>query len=297
MQNTPQHLKKRGFPAGVFIMLLFLLFLLSVLISAGYFYQNGRSRSDETARDTKKYAVAMTEALGNIAELCYASKDFSRLKNLLREKMSENTALEAFFILIDGKIVAHSNRETEERLQGNVANDEFAYNLDLLLRPIHSGGSEVLFTDYNIINQRMPFDKYRRALLKRFIYPHMGAVGWLATRAVYHRGKAVGTVNLILSKQRIFSNLESLGRESVILLAALAACSLFISMIVSLVVYRRDRTRPERQPGLPETGMKPEPSREKIIEDAEAVTAPIGILKQSAPGAQRGVKDAIPLFK
>lgn len=295
MQNAQEGGKRNTFPGGVFATMLLLLFLLSATTAAGYFYWNGRSRSGEIERDTKKYAAAMTEALGHVAELSYASKNYSRLKTLLREKIGENNALEAFFILLDGRIVAHSSHEAEERLLGNVANDEFAYNLDLLLLPVRSGSSEVLFIDYNIINQRPPFDKYRRELLKRLIYPRIGAVGWLASRAVYHRGKAVGTVNLILSKRRIHSSLESLGRESVALCVALAACSLLISMIISLMVYRRDR----RELGVRPEGLRNahEQGRTRNIEDAAPVMNPSGILEGESQGARRGVKDAIPLFK
>ncbi len=295
MQNAQEGGKKNAFPGGVFVTLLLLLFLLSATTAGGYFYWNGRSRSGEIERDTKKYATAMIEALGHVAELSYASKNYSRLKTLLREKMSENSTLEAFFILIDGRIVAHSSHEAEERLLGNVANDEFAYNLDLLLLPVHRGSSEVLFIDYNIINQRPPFDKYRRELLKRFIYPRIGAVGWLASRAVYHRAKAVGTVNLILHKRRIHSSLESLGRESVALFVALSACSLLISIVVSLMVYRRDRREPCVGQERRRDAHKPE--RIRNIEDVEAVMTTSGILEGASQGVRRDVKDAIPLFK
>jgi uncharacterized membrane protein affecting hemolysin expression len=85
---------------------------------------------------TREYSTAVAEALADVAEMSYRLKDYSKLQDLFREKLNENLIDEAFFVLADGRLIAHSNSETAKNLGGYLAADEFTYNMDLILGPV-----------------------------------------------------------------------------------------------------------------------------------------------------------------
>lgn len=305
---------KRGFPWVIFLFTLFLLLLISVFISTGYFYHTVKIRTGEIESDTKKNALAIVEALGNMAELSYSANDYTKLKKLFKEKIGQNKSIDAFFILTDGKIVVHSNSAIEKELEGNIANDEISYNLELILLPVQKKEKEVLFLDYNIVNQKIPFNKIQRKWIKKYIYPGISSIGWIATKAVYNKNAAIGTVSFIINKEKIYAQFHSLMKEAIIILVALAGLSLFISIIISLVVYMRFRSiwksfnlnEPKaetvistetvkliKEVVLPKTEVAP-PKTKAAEKKAEAFNMD---KKKSLPDLNRPVKDAIPVIR
>lgn len=237
--------KNRGgkslFPVGIF----FMLFLIETIMAAGaagaYFLYAGAGRISEIEADTRSHAVNLAEALGGAAELSYRAKNYSRLKKLFQEKIGERTIDEAFFILRSGKLIAHSDPQAEEKLKGTMAGGGSAYNLDLILQPVTSNSTGVLFTDYNIVSRPVPFERSQQDLIRHYLYRGIDSSGWLASRAVYGRKKPVGTVGFIISKTRIYAFIrDHVDRTLQVFRIALAAAFL-VSLTVSLVVYARYR--------------------------------------------------------
>jgi len=240
-----KEIKKRGFPFGIFLLLLILLLSLSCAITGGYYYYSTRSGIESGVAYTHGHARHLAEALANLAELSHRVKDYTALKSLFREKIKENIMDEAFFVLNDGTLVAHSRSEAEKKLGGNIANDEFSYNTDLILFPLKSGSKEIQLLDYNITGKTVPFNRIEKQYLKKYMYDRIDTSGWLVTRAVYavEKGKDVplGTVNFLVSKEMVFREIIDNYRKALLIIQVLAAVSFALSLLIALVVYARYR--------------------------------------------------------
>lgn len=235
--------KKAAFPAGI----CFLLFLIQITAaSAGisyYFYKKAGKDIAEIEKYTVNYSKTLAEAFADVAELSYKNRNYSSLKSLFREKIQENTIDEAFFILKDGTLIVHSNTTIEKKLRGNIANDEMSYNLELILQPVNRNSRELFFSNYNIIDKKIPFNRSLRELIKKHLYSDINSSGWLFTRGVFHRGKPAGSVNFIVSKERIHSTIFSAADELRKTLLIALALSLGIAFFISLLVMTRFRSR------------------------------------------------------
>ena len=234
---------KTSFPAGIF----FLLFLIQILASAWgisyYFYNKTGKDLAEIEKYTLNYSKTLAEAFADVAELSYKNRNYSSLKSLFREKIEENTIDEAFFILKDGTLIVHSNTTIEKKLKGNIANDEMAYNLDLILQPVNKNSRELFFSNYNIIDKKIPFNRSLRELIKKHLYSDINSSGWIFTRGVFHRGKPAGTVNFIVSKERIYTTIFSAAADMKKVFLIALALSMGISFIVSILIMVRFRKR------------------------------------------------------
>jgi hypothetical protein len=231
----------KRFPVGIFFLLFIVECFISTAACTAYFLYAGRSRIEEMESYTRSYSISIADAFSNVAEIGYRTKKKSYIKSLFREKIGENIIDEAFFVLKNGKIIAHTSREKAKDLRWNIASDEFSYNLDLILKPVTSKSREVMFTDYNVISLPVSFERHERMLLKRFLYPKIDVTGWLVSKAVFVKKKPVGTVGFIIGKGRIYSFLKAHMYDSIRFLIASLAISFFISLVVSLVVLARYR--------------------------------------------------------
>lgn len=235
-QKSQKRLKKVFFPLGVF----FLVYIIQALISIGavgfYFIHNGSERINDIVTYTKNYSLTMGDAFADAAELSYRAGSYTTLKSLYQEKIRKNTIDEAFFALKNGKIMVHSSKETVKELKGNLANDEFSYNLDMIQQPLKEKKGSITFTDYNIIELRTPFKRRKRKLLQKYLYEPIESTGWLVTRAVFSKNKPVGTVSFIISKKRVFNyikgHIETSRRYLTRALAGSGVCAFFISLFV-----------------------------------------------------------------
>jgi hypothetical protein len=243
MKKTAQEkkYKKKKFPLGIFIMLL----LVQSLIAAGgigyYYYKTGQTKIADLEKFTRNFSITLAEAFAEVAELSHRSKNYASLKSLFREKIGENIIDEAFFVLTDGSLIVHSNKTIETELRGNIANDEFAYNLEMILGPIKKNTRDVMFTPYNIMGKNVPFTRQERELIGRYLYRDINVLGWLVTRGVYQGKNPIGTVNFLIYNDRIFhfllAHIDEAKKTLPWGLGGAFALSLFISLIV-LVRYR-----------------------------------------------------------
>lgn len=234
--------KKKIYPIGIFLIQLIILLLLSISVSSFYFYFTMKKNLDDLVKNTQNYSISLAEAFARVAELSYPSRKYHKLRSLFQDKIQENIIDEAFFVLADGRIIVHSKKEIAKKLRGNIANDEFAYNIELILLPLRKHIREAQFIDYNIINAKIPFDRRQRHLIKRYLYNKIDITGWLVTRAVFVKKKPVGTVNFIISKHRMYDSIFSLLEESVKLLILLSIISLAVSLFISSIIFMRYRT-------------------------------------------------------
>ena len=240
--------RKKIFPVGIFLML----FLLEAIVAAGaisfYFYRTARTRIDEIDRYTRGYSTALAEACAGVAELSYRKKTYGSLTALFREKINQELIDEALFVLNDGTLVIHSRSEIEKELKGNIANDEFAYNIDLILAPARRNEKSAQFTQYNLAGKEIPLfplpygtPREHKQYIRQYIYPDINKTGWLVSRAVFDNKKAIGTVALIISKDRIYFFLDNLIRETLRLYRLAAYGSAALAFFVSLIVLIRYR--------------------------------------------------------
>jgi hypothetical protein len=230
-------------PVGIFFTILFFMLLLSAVIAGSYFYIEAKNRITEIEKYTRNYSIPLAEAFANVAELCQKNNDLEKLKKLFRDKINANIIDEAFFVLSDGKIIVHSDKDIEKELKGNIATDEFAYNIDLIMLPIWTKTEYAQFMDYNIFgeNTKIPFNKYVKKIIKKYIYQKIDVLGWLVTKAVYLNEKPAGCVTFIISKDRIYKFLIEHYNTTLLISFALAAFSLALSLLISIIVFFRYR--------------------------------------------------------
>lgn len=275
--------RKKGFPFGIFLLLFIIEALIALWANLLYFRQSAVDMIAEIEKYTKSYSVTLAEAFAEAAALSYPRKKYAGLKNLFQKKISENIIDEGFFILSDGKLIVHSNKEREKELDGNIANDEFSYNLDMVLRAANEKSDKVIFSEYNIIEKRPPFTREERKYVKEYIYDDINNVGWLVSRAVFSKGKPVGTVNFIIGRERIhkviFSHIEEFKRWILISLAAAYG----VSLIVSIIIFIRQRGIENRALGfsaryhadLPEIDLSEEHGESIALADGDADLIPL----------------------
>ncbi|HOP63303.1 MAG TPA: hypothetical protein PK358_07785 [Spirochaetota bacterium] len=238
-EKNRKKLKKWIFPIGIFI----LLFITEAIIGSGaaltYLYLDSKRGIERIEKYTVNYSMTLAEAFSRVAEFSYISKNYTSLNTLFHEKIEENTIDEAFFVLNDGKLIVHSNTTIEKGLKGNIANDEMAYNIDMILQPVTQKSRELFVSDYNIINERVPFNRDERQFLGKYLYKDINSSGWLFTKGIFIKGKPAGTVNFIISKNRIFGSIkESLARGKFMLIVVLVS-AFFISIFISVIVMFR----------------------------------------------------------
>jgi hypothetical protein len=232
---------KASFPTAIFL----IIFIIQLIAAAGgicsYFYSNTKSSIADIEKYTINYSKTMAEAFASVAELSYRTKNYSALKSLFREKIEENTIDEAFFVLQNGTLIVHSNTTTEKRLRGNIANDEMSYNLDMILQPVKSGSRELFFSNYNIIDKKIPFNRSEREIIQKYLYKDINTSGWLFTKAVFHKNKPVGSLNFIVDKGRIYNLIYATidNIQKSILIAA--AASFLIALTIALIIMIRFR--------------------------------------------------------
>jgi hypothetical protein len=295
-------LKKAGFPFGIFFIMLLLLVLLSSAVVAGFFYFSVMRGIDDIETGIRKYSTAMAEASSDVADLSNRIKNYSRLKTLFTQKITENMIREAFFVLENGKIIAHSRADVQRKLKDNIINDEFAYNIDLILQPLKNKSKEIQYLPYNIMdNRKLPFNREEIRLLKEYIYPEIKVNGWLVTKAVYSKPgkrraeKGIGTVNFIISRDKIYDLILSRRDESIKLSEYLGYVSLGIAFFISIIIFVRYRSimasAMKMSAPAPSAPVKDKPREKEEISKPERAAAELFI------DPTRPIKDAIPVQK
>ena len=233
---------KKKIPLGIFLMLFI---VQSLIASAGviyYYYKTGLTKIQDMEKYRKSFSITLADAFAEVAELSHRSGNYSKLKSLFREKIGENIIDEAFFVLKNGTLIVHSNKNIEKNLHGNIANDEFSYNIDMILWPLKKKTREVIFTPYNIIGKIVPFNRQEKDLIKQYVYKDINTLGWLVTRGVYYGKKPLGTVNFLIYNEKIFDFIGEQIEKAKLSLMYSTAGAFVLSLIISLIVLIRYRS-------------------------------------------------------
>ena len=238
--------KKILFPAGIFLILFLIELLLGTIALAGYSYITLKKNISGIEAYTLSYSKTMAEAFAGVAELSIKTKKFDSLKTLFHEKIQQNTIDEAIFVLADGRLIVHSNTFIEKGLRGNIANDEMAYNLELILEPVVKKSTALFFNNYNIINSKIPFSRREKEIIEKYIYPGISTSGWLFSRGVFINNEPAGSVCFIVSKNRIYGEIQETKKRIIKIWYIMGIASLVISFLVSLVVLGRYRSIQKR---------------------------------------------------
>jgi len=300
-----------------FIIFLNLLFF-SIIISLSYFYFSGKRKISEIEKYTINYSTSLIEAYTNSSEFAYKTHKYSKLRSLFRKKNSKINIDEAFFVIPNGKIISHSSKKKQKKVRNNIFNDEFTYNTDLIFLPIKRKTRKTIVSEYYIMHKKIPFRRNVRKFLKEYIYGKIDIVGWLITKAVYVQGKPVGTVNLIINKDKIYNYLTnhiSITKKISIILSAI---SFFISLILSLILFFKYRklikttskieklntneglVNNEKIRKLEVTPVKKSESDKKIkkviIEKSNKPDVPLSYDEMTLINTKKIIKDAIPII-
>lgn len=287
-------------PVGIFFIVFLIMLILSTAISAAYFYFETKNRTEEIEKYTRNFSIPLAEAFANVAELSYHDKKHEKLKKLFREKIQANIITEAFFVLSDGKIVVHSDSGIEKELKGNIATDEFAYNIDLIMLPIWSKIDHAQFMDYHVYNgiKKLKINKEIIKIIKRYVYQKIDVSGWLVTRAVFVNGKPVGCISFIISKEKLYTFIIEYFDNTIRLIIILAGISFIISLLMSIIVFIRYRSiRKKKHPVVPKPikdsrGNINDLNEIKLKEAIRIKSSPVKIKKVISAGKNL-IKDAI----
>ncbi len=233
--------KKIRFPLGTFILFFILFAIFSASVIGLLFFNNTKNQIAEIERNTRNYTLSLIEASGQIAERYNKKFKPAKLNKILKEGKQKNLYLKAFFVLKNAGIIAHSNLSEKKELNNNIASEEMCYNLTQIFSPLENKGSLTYFLEYNIIEQKIPFNREQLRYLKQYLYENIDRNGWLVTRAVIVKKKKIGTINYIISKKKIYStitaNIEFMLQNLIILAIASFCLSLLISLI-SMIRYQ-----------------------------------------------------------
>ncbi len=235
-------LKRLFFPVGIFLLMFIAESIIGTAGVVSYFYFSGKRNLSKIEKYTINYSKTMAEAFTRVAEFSYSTKKYSSLKTLFHEKIEESTIDEAFFVLNDGKLIVHSSTTIEKELIGNIASDEMSYNLDMILFPVKTKNRDLILNNYNIINKIIPFKRNEKDFLKKYVYKDLNSTGWLFTKAVYFKDKPVGTVNFIVSKDRVYASINESINQAKHYSILVVMASMIISFFVSLIILFRYRS-------------------------------------------------------
>jgi len=241
-EHKKKKLKRLIFPLGIFLLMFIAQSVLGTAGVISYFFYSGKKNIAEIENYTINYSKTMAEAFARVAEFSYTTKQYTSLKTLFHEKIEENTIDEAFFVLSDGKLIVHSSTTAEKELMWNIASDEMAYNIDMILLPVQTKSSELLLNNYNIVNKTIPFPRQERDLLKKYVYKDLSSTGWIFTKGIFPKGKPAGTVNFIVSKDRIYASIQSSIDQAKYYTFLVVTVSIFLSFFISLIVLFRYRS-------------------------------------------------------
>jgi hypothetical protein len=233
--------KQVQFPYA-FVMILF--FIIAIVTSSGalfYKYRQLVSQIDEFTIQVKNVSKTLITTYADAAELSYATRSSSQLLSLIQESKNIKGIKEVFFVLDNGTIVAHSDKEKANELKGNIANDEFYYNIDMILYPHVKQSRELFIFDYFVPDLPLPYTTIVRKYIRQFLYKEINTNSWLVTKAVYYKGKSIGTINCIIVKSPIYDMMNSYYKELLYMLILLCGVALVFSLCTGIVLFIKQK--------------------------------------------------------
>ncbi|MGQ9844069.1 MAG: hypothetical protein ACUVRK_10950 [Spirochaetota bacterium] len=266
-----QKAKPLQFPF-VFAIILFL--LLAIMASSAailYKYRQLATDVDEFTIQVKNISKTLITTYAEAAELAYATRSTGQLLSLIQGSKNVKGIKEVFFVLDNGTIIAHSDKEKANELKGNIANDEFYYNIDMILYPHTKQSMELFIFDYFVPDVPLPFTTLIRRYIQQFLYKDINTNSWLVTKAVYSKGKSLGTINCIIIKTPIYDMIKSYHKELVYMLMIICAAALVFSLFMGIILFIKQK---------------------RLLREVKALNAP---LREEPKKIRSIIKEAIPV--
>ncbi|HRX14709.1 MAG TPA: hypothetical protein P5123_00180, partial [Spirochaetota bacterium] len=107
----------------------------------------------KTATDNEKKINYILNSINN-----KSSNDIKKIADTLLVQSTDQDK-NIIIALKDGTLLGHSKLGEMERLSGNIATDEFVYNIDLIFQPVSINLDSTFQSDYYIIDYKPPFNK------------------------------------------------------------------------------------------------------------------------------------------
>jgi len=242
MTKKNKKFRRAIFPIGIFLLLLIILSAITTGGATAYFLHTGKKQIAIIEKYTKSYATVMAEGFADLASYSIWTKRYIELRKLFHNEIKAATIDEAFVVLNNGTLIVHSNKNIEKKLKGNIATDEFAYNIEWILRPSIKKTREIQLTAYNVMGKIIPFYREERNLIKKYLYKDINLTGWLVSKAIYVKGKPVGTVSFIIYRDRIYDYIESHIELSKKIIISCLIGSFILSLFFSFIILIRYRS-------------------------------------------------------
>ncbi|MCX8123405.1 MAG: hypothetical protein N3F66_04485 [Spirochaetes bacterium] len=206
-----------------------------------YKYKQLKSDIDEFTTQVKNVSKTLITTFADAAEIAYATRSTQKLLSLIKESSNLRGIKEVFFVLDNGTIVAHSDSRRSLELKGNIANDEFYYNIDLILYPHSKQSRELFIFDYFVPDLPLPFTKNVRKYIQQYVYKDINTNSWLVTKAVYFKGKSIGTINCIIVKTPIYDMMNIYYKEILFMVMIIIASSLVFSLCTGIAIFLKQK--------------------------------------------------------
>lgn len=226
----------------VFVIILFL--LLAIMASSAailHTYRQLASDVEEFTIQVKNISKTLITTYAEAAQLAYATRSTGQLLSLIQGSKNIKGIKEVFFVLDNGTIIAHSDKEKANELKGNIANDEFYYNIDMILYPHTKQSMELFIFDYFVPDVQLPFTTIIRKYIQQFLYRDINTNSWLVTKAVYSKDKSIGTINCIIVKTPIYDMMKSYHKELVYMLMIICGASLVFSLFAGIILFIKQK--------------------------------------------------------
>ncbi len=215
----------------------------AIASSGAIYYKYIHVKSDIAAftSQVKNIAKTLISTYAQASERAYATRSNDQLLSLIEESKNIKGIKEVFLVLDDGKILAHSDTKKANELKGNIANDEFYYNIDMILYPHAQQSRELFIFDYFVPDLRLPFTTIVRKYIQQFLYKDINTNSWLVTKAVYDKGKSIGTINCIIVKTPIYDMMKHAYMELLFMLLIICGTALVFSVCTGIIVFIKQK--------------------------------------------------------
>ncbi|MBN2434806.1 MAG: hypothetical protein JXK07_06020 [Spirochaetes bacterium] len=189
------------------------------------------SKERKTATDNEKIINNILNSINN-----KSSNDIKKIADTLLVP-SKNQDKNIIIALKDGTLLGHSKLGEMERLSGNIATDEFVYNIDLIFQPVSINLDSTFQSDYYIIDYKPPFNKKETERLKHYIISDIDKNGTLFSRRFVSSDNGEGVIAIIYSKKSLYSFINNQLTRLTNIKYIIFAMSLIIASLIAVLLY------------------------------------------------------------
>ncbi len=272
-------------------------FFISRLFELNY-YNDIRISVENRMKEKDSFAESMLVSLSQIGAVA-TPKTVDRMAQPIF-KESQALYFRAFIVRTDGTIVTHSDPQEAVRLNGNIATDEFSYNLEEIYYPITRESAGAVRRDYHILQQKIPFDDAILETLRSRVDSRIDRNGILYTKRIKLKSGAFFIASVILSRSDIYahigSSLDNLTRLKIFIILSCFSLSAVVAIFLFITIRRGENNTVAQ---LPDTVIQQELSEEMPAVEGRTPGA-FSVRETPAPCTARTrpvIQDAIPIRK